>query len=82
VAGFDSRKRNNDQLGGPPASPVSYERLPIFKGKGERRAVVGLGPMGDKVAGDWRQMHKEELHNLYCSSNIWKLILKTVSRDT
>jgi hypothetical protein len=52
--------------------------LLFFKGKGERGAVEVLGPMGDKVAGDWSQIRNEELHNLYCSSNIGKLILRTV----
>jgi hypothetical protein len=25
---------------------------------------------GDKVTGDWRKLHNEELHNLYSSPNI------------
>jgi hypothetical protein len=29
---------------------------------------------GDKVTGDWRKLHKEELHNLYSSPNITTMI--------
>jgi hypothetical protein len=28
------------------------------------------GPKREEVAGDWRKLHNEELHNLYASSNI------------
>ena len=29
---------------------------------------------GDKVTGDWRKLHNEELHILYCSLNIIHVI--------
>jgi hypothetical protein len=29
-----------------------------------------FGPKRDKVTGDWRKWHNEELHDLYCSPNI------------
>ena len=29
-----------------------------------------FGPKRDKVTGEWRQLHNEELNDLYCSSNI------------
>jgi hypothetical protein len=29
-----------------------------------------FGPKREKVAGDWRRQHNEELHNLYASPNI------------
>jgi hypothetical protein len=32
------------------------------------------GPKREKVAGDWRRLHDEELHNLYASPNIIKAI--------
>jgi hypothetical protein len=29
-----------------------------------------FGPKRNKITGDWRQVHNEELHNLYSSPNI------------
>jgi hypothetical protein len=29
---------------------------------------------GDEMAGSWRKLHNEELHNLYSSSNIIRMI--------
>jgi hypothetical protein len=31
-------------------------------------------PKGDEVAGDWRKLHNEELHNLYSSPSIITMI--------
>jgi hypothetical protein len=33
-----------------------------------------FGPRGDEVTGDWRKLHNEELHNLYSSPNIIRMI--------
>jgi hypothetical protein len=33
-----------------------------------------LGPKRDEVTGDWRKLHNEELHNLYSSPNIIRMI--------
>jgi hypothetical protein len=33
-----------------------------------------FGPKRDEVTADWRKLHKEELHNLYSSSNIIRMI--------
>jgi hypothetical protein len=33
-----------------------------------------FGPKRDDVAGDWRKLHNEELHNLYSSPNIIRMI--------
>jgi len=33
-----------------------------------------FGAKGEEVAGDWRRLHKEELHNLYPSPNIISVI--------
>jgi hypothetical protein len=33
-----------------------------------------FGPKREKVVGDWRRLHNEELHNLYASSNIITVI--------
>jgi hypothetical protein len=32
------------------------------------------GPKRDKVTGDWRKLHNEELHNLYSSPSIIRVI--------
>jgi hypothetical protein len=33
-----------------------------------------FGPNRDEMAGDWRKLHKEELHNLYSSPSIIRMI--------
>jgi hypothetical protein len=33
-----------------------------------------FGPKREEVAGGWRRLHKEELHNLYASPNIIRVI--------
>jgi hypothetical protein len=33
-----------------------------------------FGPKRDEVIGSWRKLHNEELHNLYSSSNIIRMI--------
>jgi hypothetical protein len=35
---------------------------------------IGLGLKRDKVLGDWRKLHNEELHNLYSSPRIIRMI--------
>ena len=32
------------------------------------------GPKGDEVTGEWRRLHKEELHGSYSSTNIIRVI--------
>jgi hypothetical protein len=32
------------------------------------------GPDGDQMTGKWRKLHNEELHNLYSSLNINRMI--------
>jgi hypothetical protein len=43
----------------------------VFKKRVLRRT---FGPTRDKVAGDWRKLHTENLHKLYCSPNIFRMI--------
>jgi hypothetical protein len=34
-----------------------------------------LGPKQDKVIGGWRKLHNDELHNLYSSPSIIRIIM-------
>jgi hypothetical protein len=46
-------------------------RLRLFDNRVLRRI---FGPKGDEITGEWRKLHKEELHNLYSSPNIIRQI--------
>jgi hypothetical protein len=46
-------------------------RLRVFEYRVLRRI---FGPRRDEVKGDWRKLHNEELHNLYCSPNVIRMI--------
>jgi hypothetical protein len=46
-------------------------RLGVFENMVLRRI---FGPKRDEVTGDWRKLHNEELHNLYISPNIIRMI--------
>jgi hypothetical protein len=39
-------------------------------------------PKTDIVTGDWRKLHNEELHNLYSSPNIIRMIKSTRKTKT
>jgi hypothetical protein len=43
----------------------------VFENKMFRRI---LGPWRDEVTGGWRKLHNEELHSLYSSANIIRVI--------
>jgi hypothetical protein len=46
-------------------------RLRVF----ENRVLMKiLGPKRDEVIGGWRKLHNEELHNVYCSPSIIRII--------
>jgi hypothetical protein len=38
------------------------------------------GQKSDEVTGGWRKLHNEELHNLYCSLNITRIIKSMMIR--
>jgi hypothetical protein len=46
-------------------------RLRVFENRVLRRIFK---PKSDAVTGDWRNLHNEELHNLYSSPNIIRMI--------
>jgi hypothetical protein len=46
-------------------------RLRVFENRVLRRI---FGPKRDEVIGGWRKLHNEELHNLYLSRNIIRVI--------
>jgi hypothetical protein len=33
-----------------------------------------FGPKREEVAGDWRRLHNEKLHNFYASPNVMRVI--------
>jgi hypothetical protein len=45
-------------------------RLRVFENRVLRRI---FGPKRKEVAGDWRSLHDEKLHNLYASPNIIRI---------
>jgi hypothetical protein len=46
-------------------------RLRVFESRVLRRI---FGPKRDEVTGEWRKLHNEELHDLYCSPSIIRII--------
>ena len=39
-----------------------------------------FGPKRDGVTGEWRKLHNEELNDLYCSPNIFRVIKSRIMR--
>ena len=51
--------------------------LRVFENKMLRRI---FGPKRDEITGEWRKLHNEELNDLYCSSNISRVIKSRLIR--
>jgi hypothetical protein len=52
-------------------SDIKEHGLRVFENRMLRRI---FDPKKDEVTGDWRKLHNEELHNLYVSPNIIRMI--------
>jgi hypothetical protein len=50
-------------------------RLSVFENRVLRRI---FGHKREEVAGGWRRLHSEELHNLYASSNMIREIKRRI----
>jgi hypothetical protein len=50
---------------------MEEHRLRVFENRVLRRI---FGPRRDEVRGEWRKLHNEELHDLYSSSSIIRII--------
>jgi hypothetical protein len=46
-------------------------RLRVFENRVLRRI---FGPKRDEVTGEWRKLHNEELHDLYTSTTIVRVV--------
>jgi hypothetical protein len=47
----------------------------------EKRVLRRIfGPKRDEVTGDWRKLHNDELNDLYCSPDIFRVIKSRVIR--
>jgi hypothetical protein len=57
---------------------MSVYRLRVFENRLLRRI---FGPKIDEVTGDWRKLHNEELHNLYSSPNIIRMMGRACSTN-
>jgi hypothetical protein len=51
--------------------------LKVFENRVLRRI---FGPKREKVAGGWRSVHNEELHDLYASPNVTRVIISRKMR--
>jgi hypothetical protein len=53
------------------------QRMRVFGNRDLRRTC---GPKRDEVTGQWRKLHKEELHNMYSFPNIIRNIKSRIIR--
>ena len=47
----------------------------------ENRVLRGIfGSKRDEVTGEWRKLHNEELNDLYCSPNIFRVVKSRITK--
>jgi hypothetical protein len=60
---------------------MSYIKGGTWTGVFENRVLRRIfGPKRDEVTGGWRKLHNEQLHDLYSSSNIIRMIKSRMMR--
>jgi hypothetical protein len=52
-------------------SDIKEDKLRVFENRMLRRIY---GPKRDEMTGGWRELHNEELHDLYSSPSIIRII--------
>jgi len=52
-------------------TPREERRMRVIENRVLRRI---FGPKRDDVTGEWRKLHSDELNDLYCSRNIFRVI--------
>jgi hypothetical protein len=54
---------------------LGEDRIPLSSKQITLEILIPLvGPKRDEETGDWRKLHNEELHNLYSSPNIIRML--------
>jgi hypothetical protein len=60
---------------------LSHWRMDMDQGVWEQGAEENIRTWKEEVTGEWRRLHNEELHNLYDSPNIIRVIRDEIKED-